>query len=77
MRIDAFQPADQIKAKMDEWILTFRNAKPIVGQEKVLIPGDIERELTKKQLIEGFPVLPIVINELKAIADELGVETAL
>ncbi|MEI7594843.1 MAG: Ldh family oxidoreductase [Bacteroidota bacterium] len=77
MRIDAFQPASEIKAKMDEWILTFRNAKPAKGYEKVLIPGDIERELTEKQLIEGFPVLPVVINELKTIAEELGVVTAL
>ena len=44
MRIDAFQPADDFKAKMDEWIETFRSAKPAKGQEHVIIPGDPERE---------------------------------
>ena len=73
MRMDAFQPIDEIKAKMDEWIVTFRNATPTKGAEKVLIPGDIERELTEKQLKDGFQVLPIIIEEMNAIAEELGV----
>src|SRR4030066_593740 len=31
MRIDAFQEAKVFKSAMDEWILTFRNAKPAGG----------------------------------------------
>ena len=31
MRIDAFRPADEFKAKMDEWIETFKNAKTVTG----------------------------------------------
>ena len=33
----------------------------------------IERELTEKQLKDGFQVLPIIIEEMNAIAEELGV----
>src|SRR6187549_1978673 len=44
MRVDAFRPADEFKKSMDHWIEGFRNAKPIAGQEKVLVPGDPERE---------------------------------
>lgn len=73
MRMDAFQPIDQIKATMDEWIETFRNAEPIKGEEKVLIPGDIEREKEARHRKEGFSVLDSVMKELNVIADELEV----
>ncbi len=74
LRIDAFQPAPQFKQKMDEWIITFRNAKPADGKEKVLIPGDPEREKEAKLSKEGINVLPAIVAELKEIADELGIE---
>jgi LDH2 family malate/lactate/ureidoglycolate dehydrogenase len=74
MRIDAFQPADEFKNKMDQWIETFRKAKSAPGKPAVKIPGDIERE--KEEIIrkEGINVLPAIANELKEIADKLGVE---
>lgn len=74
MRIDAFQPADEFKAKMDQWVETFRNAKSAPGMPAVKIPGDIERE--KEILIrqEGIAVIPAVENDMKEIADKLGIE---
>ena len=74
MRIDAFQPADVFKSKMDEWIETFRGAKPAAGREKVLIPGDPEREKEARLRREGIPVLPAVVNDLKEVAGEMGLE---
>jgi L-2-hydroxycarboxylate dehydrogenase (NAD+) len=74
MRIDAFRPADEFKAKMDEWIKTFRNAKPAKGQEKVLIPGDPEREAEKHYRTEGLKLVPAVVDDLKVIANELNLE---
>ena len=41
-----FRPAQEFKENMDNWIQTFRNAEPALGQKRVLIPGDPERELT-------------------------------
>ena len=72
MRIDAFQPADQFKAKMDEWIETFRAAKPVEGQERVLIPGDQEREAEEKIRREGINLVPAIKDDLVAIAKEFG-----
>jgi len=73
MRIDAFQTAEDFKRKMDEWIDTFRSAKPAAGQEKVLIPGDPEREAGERIMKEGIVVIPAIENDLEAIALELGV----
>jgi LDH2 family malate/lactate/ureidoglycolate dehydrogenase len=74
MRIDAFQPAEEFKAKMDEWILTFRSAKPIDGEEKVLIPGDPEREAELRNGENGIKLVPAIKDDLVEIAMELGVE---
>ncbi|HNR42250.1 MAG TPA: Ldh family oxidoreductase [Bacteroidales bacterium] len=74
MRIDAFQPANAFKAKMDEWIATFRSAKTATGEERVIIPGDPEREAEERTSREGIAIVPAVRNDLKAIAAELGLE---
>src|SRR5512133_1000146 len=74
MRIDAFQEAKEFKSSMDEWISTFRNAKPAEGQQKVIIPGDPEREKELKIKEEGINVLNAIACEMKEIAIELGIE---
>jgi L-2-hydroxycarboxylate dehydrogenase (NAD+) len=73
MRIDAFRPADEFKVAMDEWIRTFRGAKPAKGETRVLIPGDPEREAEVKNRREGIELVPAVAEDLKTIAAELGI----
>jgi L-2-hydroxycarboxylate dehydrogenase (NAD+) len=74
MRIDAFRPAADFKYHMDKWIRRFRSATPAPGHEKVLIPGDPEREMEAQRLADGIPLLAPVVEELKALALKLGVE---
>jgi L-2-hydroxycarboxylate dehydrogenase (NAD+) len=73
MRIDAFQPASEFKAKMDQWILTFRSAKPAEGEEKVLIPGDPEREAEERIMKEGIKLVPAIRNDIMEIAKVLEI----
>jgi L-2-hydroxycarboxylate dehydrogenase (NAD+) len=68
MRIDAFRPAGEFKTHMDKWIRGFRSAKTIKGQEKVLIPGDPEREMEEKHKKEGLPLLESVVDDLEKLA---------
>jgi len=75
MRIDAFRPANDFKKDMDHWIEGFRNAKTISGEEKVLVPGDPEREMELIRIKEGIPLLEIIVNDLKALQEKLGGET--
>jgi len=72
MRLDAFRPAEEFKASMDEWIKTFRNATPAKGETGVLIPGDPEREAEEHNSQSGITLVPAVVEDLKAIAAELG-----
>ncbi|MBV4358287.1 Ldh family oxidoreductase [Pinibacter aurantiacus] len=74
MRIDAFRKADEFKEHMDNWIQRFRNAKTVVGEQSVLIPGDPEREMEKERLETGIPLLQVVVEDLQNLGKKLGVE---
>ncbi|MFN4286352.1 MAG: Ldh family oxidoreductase [Lacibacter sp.] len=73
MRIDAFRPAADFKADMDQWLRRFRGATPVQGQEKVLVPGDPEREMERVRLRQGIPLLPAVWSDLQMLAEKLQV----
>jgi len=73
-RIDAFRPGEEFKAHMDNWISAFRNAKTVEGEEKVIIPGDPEREIEAERKTQGIPLLKPVVEDLKTLAEKLGVE---
>jgi len=74
MRIDAFQPAAEFKAKMDLWIETFRSAKPADGQDHVIIPGDPERDAQTRIMRDGIKLVPAIKEDLMKIAMEMGIE---
>ncbi|MDR0714724.1 MAG: Ldh family oxidoreductase, partial [Bacteroidales bacterium] len=65
MRVDAFLPVTVFKQRMDKWMETMRNAPPAKGQEKVLIPGDPERENEKRINREGITLLPQVVDDMQ------------
>ncbi|MHA7131704.1 Ldh family oxidoreductase [Algoriphagus namhaensis] len=74
MRVDAFRPADEFKSHMDNWISRFRAAKPTPGNEKVLIPGDPERELEIERRRHGIPLLDPVVKDLQELGVKFGVD---
>lgn len=73
MRIDAFRPADEFKAAMDHWIQGFRSARTIPGEEKVLVPGDPEREFEAERMANGIPLLEPVVKDLQQLAQRFSV----
>lgn len=72
MRIDAFRPAADFKDHMDNWIYRFRSATPAPGYEKVLIPGDPEREMEAIRMQEGIPIVDSVVAELAVVGQRFG-----
>lgn len=74
MRIDAFRPADEFKINMDKWISRFRETKPAEGYDKVLIPGDIEREMEAERLENGIPVIEAVVTDLRNLIKKMGLD---
>ncbi len=73
MRIDAFRPAAEFKQHMDHWINGFRTARTIPGENKVLVPGDPEREMEKQRMEKGIPLLDVVVDDLKGLAGKFSI----
>lgn len=73
MRVDAFRPKEDFVKHMDNWIARFRNAKTVKGQERVVIPGDPEREQEALRAKNGIPLNEKVLADLKEVADKLKV----
>jgi LDH2 family malate/lactate/ureidoglycolate dehydrogenase len=74
MRIDAFRPAQDFKSNMDNWITRFRNATPIDPAQKVLIPGDPEREAQEVRMQSGIPIVEPVVLDLKEVGARFGIQ---
>ena len=71
--IEGFRDLADFKKNMDEWIVTLRNTAPRIGGEKVLIPGDPEREAYEKRMKNGIPIHPDIMNELKSISQACNI----
>lgn len=68
MRIDGFRPAAEFKKDMDQWLKRFRQAKPVPGFEKVLVPGDPERLMETDRRKNGIPLMDAVVQDLESLA---------
>lgn len=73
MRIDAFRPAQNFKDQMDLWIERFRSAIPAPGHEKVLIPGDPERDMEAIRSTQGWELVEAVETDLQAVAQKFAI----
>ncbi|WP_424961891.1 Ldh family oxidoreductase [Ekhidna sp.] len=73
MRIDAFRDGEEFKAHMDNWIERFRASETVDPAQKVLIPGDPEREMTEDRLKSGIDLLDPVVQDLQELGEKFGV----
>jgi L-2-hydroxycarboxylate dehydrogenase (NAD+) len=73
MQIDGFRPKEEFKKSMDIWINRFRNAAAVEGQ-KVLIPGDPEREFEAERRLNGIPLQEKVVEDLKNLSERFKIK---
>jgi len=75
MRVDAFQTEKEFKQQMDHWIQVMRDSEPVIGQERIVIPGDPEREHEEHyNAHQTIPLMEEVESRVREIAAELGVK---
>ncbi|MBI4299762.1 MAG: Ldh family oxidoreductase [Chloroflexi bacterium] len=73
-RIDAFRPAADFKAMMDEMMRALRATPPVEGAERVLVPGEKEAEAERERLAKGIPLHPDVVSSLGKLALEIDIQ---
>jgi LDH2 family malate/lactate/ureidoglycolate dehydrogenase len=71
-RIDAFAPADEFKALMDERLRDIRTTPPAPGYDRVLYAGLPEWEAEQDRRANGVLLHPTVVVKLRELAAEMG-----
>jgi LDH2 family malate/lactate/ureidoglycolate dehydrogenase len=69
-----FVPPKNLKSIWISGSNGLETAKVAAGHDKVLIPGDPEREMEAVRMKDGIPVVESVVNELKTLAEKFGVD---
>ena len=73
IKVAAFRPLDEFKATMDDIIQRLKATPKAEDAERIYIHGEKEYEEAELRA-KGIPLGPKVEADLKAIAEELGVE---
>jgi LDH2 family malate/lactate/ureidoglycolate dehydrogenase len=71
-RVDAFAPADEFKALMDERLRDITSTPPAPGYDRVYYAGLPEWETEQDRRTNGVALHPTVVEKLRALAAEEG-----
>jgi LDH2 family malate/lactate/ureidoglycolate dehydrogenase len=74
LRVDGFRPPDEFKATMDDIIRRLRESSKADGRERIYIHGEKEFEMADERRKHGIPLHPKVVEDLRTIAEETGVD---
>jgi len=77
LRIDSFMPAEEFKENMDAMIKAHHNLPRASGVERITLAGQPEYETKQERLKNGIPLHPHILESLKEVAEELGIEYTL
>jgi LDH2 family malate/lactate/ureidoglycolate dehydrogenase/quinol monooxygenase YgiN len=73
----AFMPLDTFKTRMDAMIRMVKSSKLAPGTERMIIPGEPETETRRRRSAQGIPLAKSVLDQLNALARELGSSLAI
>jgi LDH2 family malate/lactate/ureidoglycolate dehydrogenase len=74
LRIASFLPVGIFKKSMDEMIEAIEALPKLSGVKRIYVAGGYEYESTKDREVNGIPLNPKVIEDLRELARELGIE---
>jgi LDH2 family malate/lactate/ureidoglycolate dehydrogenase len=74
LRISSFLSVDAFKQSMDELIAAFEALPKLPGVKKIYVAGGYEAEIEKERRANGIPLLPKVLQDLKGLAEEVGIK---
>lgn len=74
LSITPFISPDHFKRRMNEMVAYLKSSRVAPGFDEVTLPGEIDFRMMALRKKEGIPIENGVWNEIKVIANELGVE---
>ena len=69
---NAFMPVEQFKRRMDEMIRMIKASQLAPGNERMLIPGQLEFEKEKARRTHGIPLATKLVEQLRQLGRDLG-----
>lgn len=76
-RIDAFWPANEVKARVDKVARELRQSRRHAGVEALYPPGGLEAELQRRYGQDGIPLNDETLNGVTGAAEKLGISVSL
>lgn len=73
IRISDFIDPEQFKRNVDNWTKYIRSARKQPDKDRIWLPGEKEFSIKKQRIIDGIPLSDEIINDLKSLADSVGV----
>ena len=77
IRVGAFVPVEEFKARVDRVVREWRACRPAAGVERVYLPGELEALRRAAYARDGIPLNAATLADLRRVASELGIEGAL
>jgi L-2-hydroxycarboxylate dehydrogenase (NAD+) len=74
LRVDGFFSVDKFKDAMDAMIEAYESLPTLPGVKKIYVAGGYEAEIIQERSANGIPLNPRIIQDLKELSEELGVE---
>jgi LDH2 family malate/lactate/ureidoglycolate dehydrogenase len=73
-RVESFMPVEEFKERMDEAIHLMHTAPKASGADRIYVAGEKEFEISERYRREGIPVQGKVVETLRMIGSELGID---
>ena len=77
LNVAAFMPVQDFKLRMDQRIRSIKDSARLPGVEEILMPGERELRLERERRKNGIPLSVAVLDQVAALAKELGVAVSL
>jgi uncharacterized oxidoreductase len=73
--IGVFQPPERFVDQAERLTAALKGTPPAAGFDEVAVPGEPEARARRQRAARGIPLPPKTVNELDALAAQLGVAT--
>lgn len=77
LSVEAFRPLADFSSAVDSHIASFENSKRLPGHERIWLPGQDRAARRRDRGVHGVPISASRLSGLQALADRLGVSSAI